>query len=488
MFYFNFDFYGREEELKELNILYKKKGFKFVVVYGRRRVGKSTLIQKFIDDGKKPNISFMALEQNNKQNLEAFSESVLSMYGAAKNYISSFNSWEKAFEYIAVQSGNKKLVLFIDEYPYLANANKTVSSILQKYTDSVFRATNITLILCGSSMSFMENQVLGNKSPLYGRRDKQFKIEPFDYYESARFFESYSNEDKAVAYGIAGGTPQYLYRIKGNKNIEEGIKNEFLNKSGALYEEPRNLLMQELREPLVYNTIIRSIAGGAVKSNDIVIKTGEESKKISKYLARLISLHLVKKELPVLNPRERNSIYRLSDNMFRFWYRFVINNSMTIESGMFDYVYKEKILPQLAEYMGYIFEDICIQYMKRQNKALVLPVVFGSIGRWWGNNPLEKKQEEIDLIALNGKTAIFGECKWKDIVGVDVLTDLKRKSEMFRQFNKKYYYIFSKGGFSKGLQTIASQDKSVRLISLDDIYHIRISKEINNASHKRSRS
>ena len=470
MLYINFDFYGRDEELKELNGLYKKSGFKFVVVYGRRRVGKSTVIQKFINDGKKPNIGFMALEQNNKLNLEAFSECVLSVYGNARNYLSSFDSWEKAFEYIAEQAGNKKLVLFIDEYPYLANANKTISSILQKYADSVFRTTNITLILCGSSMSFMENQVLGSKSPLYGRRDKQLKIEPFDYYESALFYNSYSNEDKAIAYGITGGIPQYLYRLKSHKNIEESIKNEFLKKSGMLYEEPRNLLMQELREPAVYNTIIMSIAGGATQSNEIVTKSGEESKKISKYLTRLISLHLVKKELPVLNPRERNSIYRLSDNMFRFWYRFIINNSMLIESGMFDYIYNERILPQLSSYMGYIFEDICIQYMKRQNKVLALPYVFNNIGRWWGNNPLEKKQEEIDLIAWNGKSAIFGECKWKDIVGMDVLIDLKRKSLLFRQFNKKYYYIFSKGSFSESLKTTANQDKNIRLISLDDVY------------------
>ena len=470
MFYINFDFFGREEELKELNTLYKKNGFKFVVVYGRRRVGKSTVIQKFIDEGKKPNISFMALEQNNKLNMEAFSAAVLSRYGAAKDYLSSFDSWDKAFEYIAKQAGNRKLILFIDEYPYLAGANKAISSILQKCADSIFRATNITLILCGSSMSFMENQVLGSKSPLYGRRDIQFKIEPFDYYESASFFKSYSNEDKAVAYGVAGGIPLYLYRLKTNGSIEKGIKNEFLKRNGMLYEEPRNLLMQELRNPMIYNAIIKSIAGGATKLNDIAARSGEESKKVSKYLTRLISLHLVKKEFPVMNTLERNSLYRLSDNMFRFWYRFVIDNSMNIESGMFDHIYNEKIRSQLPEYMGHIFEDICIQYMKRQNRVLALPFVFDKIGRWWGNNPLEKKQEEIDFIALNGNKAIFGECKWKNTVSVDVFNALKIKAEMFRQFDKKYYYIFSKSGFSESLQAAAAQDKNVRLITLYDIY------------------
>jgi len=470
MSYINFDFHGRKEELKELNILYNKKGFKFVIVYGRRRVGKSTLIQKFISDGNKQNISFMALEQNDKLNLESFSESVLTEYGTAKNYLSSFDSWDKAFKYAAEQAGNKKLIIFIDEYPYLANANKSISSILQKNIDNVFKSTNITLILCGSSMSFMENQVLGAKSPLYGRRDRQFKIEPFDYYESANFFKSYNNEDKAVIYGAAGGIPQYLYKMTNYKSIKEGIKNEFLKKSGMLYEEPRNLLMQELREPMIYNAIIRSIAGGATKSNDIAARTGEENKKVGKYLAKLASLHIIKKEIPVMNTRKRNNIYQLSDNMFRFWNRFVAANSLNIESGMYDYVFNERIMPNLPEYMGHIFEDICIQYMKRQNESFVLPFVFNSIGRWWGNNPLEKRQEEIDFIAINGKAAVFGECKWKDTVNTDVLTELKRKAEMFKQFDKKYYYIFCKGTFSKDLKEITKKEKNIRLITLDDIY------------------
>ena len=171
-----------------------------------------------------------------------------------------------------------------------------------------------------------------------------------------------------------------------------------------------------------------------------------------------------------MNTKERNSLYRLSDNLSRFWHRFIINNSMNIESGMCNYVYSERILPLLSEYMGFIFEDICIQYMKRQNSAHQLPAVLDNIGRWWGNNPLEKKQEEIDLIALNSKSAIFGECKWKNKVSTDILIDLKRKSEMFRQFKQKYYYIFSKGGFSESLCKTAAQEKNVRLITLDEIY------------------
>jgi len=297
---YSLDFYGRERELEELETLYDREGFKFVVVYGRRRVGKSTFIQKFIDIDDKPNISFLSLEQTDKQNLEGFSEAVLDRYGEARGFLDSFGSWEKAFDYIVGQVKRERLVLFIDEYPYLSGANNGISSIFQKYADGAFRKTNITLILCGSSMSFMENQVLGAQSPLYGRRDMQFKIEPFDYYDSARFFEGWNNEDKAFAYAVTGGIPLYLARLKNHGNIADGIKNEFLKKNGALYEEPRNLLMQELREPAVYNAIIKSIADGASKPNDIAMKAGEEGKKVSKYLTTLINLRFVKKETPVI--------------------------------------------------------------------------------------------------------------------------------------------------------------------------------------------
>ncbi|MDD4120901.1 MAG: ATP-binding protein [Clostridia bacterium] len=470
MFIINFDFYGREKELLDLDRAYNQEGFKFLVVYGRRRVGKSSLIQRFINDGIKPNISFMALEQNDKQNLEGFSEAILKKYGDGKKYLDSFVSWEHAIEYVIHKAGKEKLVLFIDEYPYLANSNNSVSSILQKYIDGPFKDTNITLILCGSSMSFMENQVLGQKSPLFGRRDMQYKIEPFDYFDSSKFFKEWDNEQRAIAYAVTGGIPQYLNKLKRYKSIAEGIKNEFLKRSGFLYEEPRNLLMQELREPSVYNSIIKMIASGSTKPNDIASRAGEETSKVSKYLLTLINLHLVKKEFPMFNKQERNGLYVVSDYMFLFWYRFVMGNNGSIESGMYEYVYEEKILPEIPEYMGHIFEDICIQYLKRENSRRKLPFIFDEIGRWWGNNQIEKSQQEIDIIASSGKNAIFCECKWKKKVGVEVLESLIKRSEIFKQFEDKYYYIFAKGSFSEQLKRISEEKKNIILITLDDLY------------------
>lgn len=470
MFYFKFDFYGREQELDELNSLYRRDGFKFVVVYGRRRVGKSSLIQKFISEGNKPSISFMALEQNDKYNLDSFSEIIMNRFDDTRDYLTSFKSWEKALDYIISKVKDERLVLFIDEYPYVANSNPSISSILQKYIDGDFQKTNIMLILCGSSMSFMEAQVLGRKSPLYGRRDMQFKVEPFDYYDSAKFFDKWIYEDKAVAYAVTGGIPQYLNKLKAYDSLSEGIKNEFLKKSGSLYEEPRNLLMQELREPAVYNTILSAISKGATKPNEISTKTGEENRKVSKYLLSLIGLHIIKREIPMLSKQQRNGIYVIVDNMFKFWYRCVLPNVTNIESGMHEYVYEQKIVPEMSSYMGRVFEEISIQFLKRQNKNMNLPFVYDSIGRWWGNNPDLKRQEEIDIIATSKESIIFAECKWKDTVGIEVLEDLKRKALLFEGDKKQYFYLFSKGYFTKAVKDKAKEDESIKLIELRDMY------------------
>lgn len=242
----------------------------------------------------KEHFFYIAIEQNDKAALESFSEIVMQRYPSAKSIIDVFPSWDKAFEYIAAQSGNERLILAIDEYPYLAGSNPSISSVLQKHIDTSFKKSNLFLLLCGSSMSFMENQVLGYKSPLYGRRTAQFKIEPFDYFDSSLFFKDATNAEKVLDYGAAGGIPQYLGILAEESNVEKGIGGSFFKKTGALYEEPENLLKQELREPAVYNSIISAIAHGATQLNEISTKSGEESKKCSKYLKTLIDLLNVK--------------------------------------------------------------------------------------------------------------------------------------------------------------------------------------------------
>ncbi len=464
-------FIGRTNELAELNRLYNKDAFEMVVIYGRRRVGKTSLINEFCKD--KLSIFYVAIEQNDKGALEGFSEKILEILPTASSYVDVFITWEKAFEYIADQAKEQQIILAIDEYPYIASGNPSISSVLQKVIDTKLLNTKLFLILCGSSMSFIENQVLGYKSPLYGRRTAQFKIEPFDYIDSRKFFNQYSEEEQLIAYGIVGGVPQYLSNLAKEGSLTNSIYYNYFRKDGHLFEEPSSILKQELREPATYNSIITAVASGSSKINEISTKTGEGSKKCSKYLNTLIDLHIVKKEYPVGVESGRNGIYSLCDNMFKFWYKFIPKNITNIEADMGKIIIDKKVNPQMSEYMGRIFEEICIQYLIRRNKTLSLFLMFDEIGSWWGNNPTKKRQEEIDILAKSGNGAIFGECKWKnEMVGINVLNSLIEKSEILHQYTNKYYILFSKSGFTKELEDAACNMGNVELVDLGQLFEV----------------
>lgn len=458
-------FFGREKELKKLNQMNKSDKFEFAVFYGRRRVGKTTLIREFCKD--KSSIYFVAREASGEVNLQNFSNDVFSVSEKNKAGNSYFADWEKAFEYIYNISKYERTILVIDEYPYLAEGFRSISSIIQAHIDIRLKDSKLFLILCGSSMSFMEYQVLGYKSPLYGRRTAQFRITPFTYFQSIPFIKDFENEDKAVLYGITGGIPEYLNKIKPNLSLKENIIELYLNDSGALYEEPTNLIKQELREPATYNGIIEAIASGASRLNEISSKNNMESNKCAKYLTSLISLGIVKKEIPVTEKISKKSIYLLEDQMFRFWYRFVFPNMSLIVSDLGEEVYDTKIKPQLSNFMGITFEDICKQYMYENIKSM--PFFFGNIGKWWGNNPKEKRQEEIDLMAFEGEDALFGECKWTNaLVDVDVLNDIIDQSKLFH-YKNNYFYIFAKRGFTEKCINKAENMGNVKLICFKDM-------------------
>lgn len=458
-------FYGREKELKKLNSMYDSNKFEFAVFYGRRRVGKTTLIREFCKD--KHAIYFVAREASGEVNLQNFSNDVFGVTDRNKMGNIYFHDWEKAFEYIGNISKEERMILVIDEYPYLAENLTSISSVIQAHIDMKFKDGKLFLILCGSSMSFMENQVLGYKSPLYGRRTAQFRVKPFTYFQSLPFMEGYDDEDKAVFYGITGGIPEYLSKINNRLSLKENIMDLYLNDSGALYEEPTNLLKQELREPATYNGIIDSIAAGASRLSEIASKNSMESNKCAKYLSSLISLGIVKKEIPITEKTSKKSIYLLKDQMFRFWYRFVFPNMSLIASGFGEEVYNAKIESQLNSFMGLTFEEICKQYMYQNIKSA--PFFFGNIGRWWGNNPKLKRQEEIDLMAFEDDNVIFGECKWTNsLVDTDVLNDIVTQSEIFH-YKHIYFYVFAKRGFTDQCIKKAKDMGNVNIICFKDM-------------------
>ena len=461
-------FFCRDNELKIMNKRYKADKFECIVVYGRRRVGKTALINEFCKD--KKTIYFSALNASAQENLHVLSKEIWNCKNPNSLNAPEFRSFEDALEEITHMGTQERIVFVIDEYPYLAKAENSISSRLQHLIDHQWSESKIYLILCGSSMSFMEYQVLGYESPLYGRRTAQFKIEPLTYKETAVFNPDLSANDNALVYGITGGVPHYIRKLDVDRDVDEALLDNLFERSSYLYEEPENLLKQELREPALYNSIITAIAGGASRVNEIVTKTGIESGPCAKYLKVLIDLGIVKKETPINEKAGKKTIYQLADNFFRFWYRFVPSNISAIQSGRIQRTYNQVIKAQLSDYMGLAFEKMCREYLLYYADELPFEPV--EIGQWWGTDPQKKKQIQIDIVAASAEENEFivGSCKFKnEKIGVDELELLKEYAEVFSKGKKCYYYIFSKSGFTDGLLECAEKE-NVRLVTLEDIY------------------
>ncbi len=453
-------FIGRENELNTLNRLYESDKFEFAVIYGRRRVGKTALISEFTKE--KATIFFTGVETNEKQNLDNFSRCIME-YNAEIAANTSFISFQAALEYIFELAKTKRIVLVIDEYPYVARASKSLASTFQLMIDKNKDTSKLFLILCGSSMSYMEDHVLAYKAPLYGRRTAQFKIKPFDFFETCSYLKNFSDEDKALAYGIIGGTPQYLKQINDRLSIEDNIKNTHLNPNSSIYEEPNNLLKQEVREPAIYNAVITAIATGSSKMNEISSKIGEDTSVCATYIKNLITLGIVKKESPYGETSSRKTIYSIEDNMFRFWYRFVPENTSIISRGATNLAY-QRVAPELPNYMGAVFEDICKQYLWKLLLEGKCAVNFSDIGRWWGTNPKTKSQEEIDIMGTDKDSVLFAECKWTNAkVDIGVLETLVERSKLFH-YADKYYYLFAKTDFTKTCIDKAKEMGNVTLV------------------------
>ena len=458
-------FIGRKRELDNLNKRYENGKFEFAVMYGRRRVGKTTLINEFVKD--KEVIFYTGIEGNEKENLEGLSKSIYSLSQDFAGTSSSFASFQEALETAFKIAEKRRIVFVIDEYPYIAGSYKALSSILQILIDRNKDTSKMFLILCGSSLSFMESQVLGYKSPLFGRRTCQYKIMPFDFLEIKDYYNKFSSTDLAVIYGITGGIPLYMSLMNDNLSVEENIKTNFLVPNAYLFEEPTNLIKQECRDPAQYNSIIKAIATGSSRMSEICSKTGLDTGLTTSYLHKLMSLGIVKKEMPFGTDSSRKTIYALEDSMFRFWYRFIPDNLATINRGLTDIVYK-KIAPQITSFMGGVFEEICKQYLWELNRQGKAAITFTDLGRWWGNDPKNKCEAEVDIMGTaDDKTALFCECKWtNENVDTGVLDMLVERSKLF-SFTNVYFYLFAKAGFTKGCIDKARGLGNVELISFD---------------------
>jgi len=431
-------------------------------------VGKTALINEFCKD--KSTVYFSALNASSQENLEALSKAIYICRNPEGVSTPIYRSYDDALAGITAIAKEERLVFVIDEYPYLARAEKSFSSRLQHMIDHLWQDSKLYLILCGSSMSFMEYQVLGYESPLYGRRTAQFKIQALTYREMTVFHPNLNMEQQSLLYGITGGIPHYINKLEVADDLDEALLENLFDASSYLFEEPGNLLKQELREPAVYNSVISAIAGGATRANEISTKVGVESGICAKYIRVLLELGILKKETPITEKPGRKTIYAIDDNFFRFWYRFVPRNMSAISSGRIRRIYSQTVKRFLPDYMGLVFEKMCQEYLSRY--AEDLPVLLNEVGQWWGTDPKERKEVQIDIVGTpaEGDEYIIGSCKYKnEKIGIDELTLLRRYAEVFGKGGKYHYYIFSKGGFTDGLYQLAQQGQ-VTLLGLEDIY------------------
>jgi hypothetical protein len=462
-------FIGREKELATLNKLYGEATFQLFILYGRRRVGKTTLLKEFCRN--KNAIFYSAEQSNTKNNLDKFSDIVFEHYN--EKTLEPFASWENALTYIDEKQNKERLILVLDEFPYLAQNNPAMMSMLQHLIDHRLQNGRLFIVLCGSYMGFMEKEVLGAKSPLFGRRTAQLHMKSFDYLTSSLFLQNYSNEEKIMFYGAFGGTAMYLHQINSSKSFKENVINLFMTPTGYLFEEPRLLIKQELQETGVYSAIIEAIALGASKANEISTKTGEETAKCIKYINTLNELGILYKEIPFgEKDTSRKTLYGISDLMFRFWYRYVSNNITLIETDASEIVWGRKIEGDYSNYMGYVFEKVCKEYLLRKNSRGELPILFTNIGRWWGTDSKTKSQVEIDIVAQDGNDYLFGECKWRnEKIDYNVLEQLRLKANVFKaKRDNTYFALFSKSGFSDTVLNEAAKDESILLYSLGDLF------------------
>lgn len=476
-------FVGRKQELQFLEDRYNSAGGQLVVLYGRRRVGKTETLREFCRD--KQHIFYSCREVSDKLQLRSFSEKLLKEKIPAVSYVKEFSDWETALRSVLdIPYGDEKKLLIIDEFPYMCKGNESIPSILQNLWDELFKDENVMIVLCGSAMSFIEKELLAEKNPLYGRATGIYKMESMGFYDAVQFFPNYSDQDKVIAYAVLGGIPHYLRQFDPELSLEDNIKKNILTKGCALYSEVEFLLRQELRETSLYNSIIEAVALGNTKLNDISIRSlVDDTSKTSVYLKNLIELEIIEREFSVDDGIKKRAntnrgLYRLTDNFFRFWYAFVFTNYSELEGGDVNGVFEYAIKPGLHEFASFAFEDVCREYVREMQKLGKLPFRYKHMGRWWGKTTVRRKDStevqemEIDLLAVSQKSDryLVGECKFKGRpFSYSEYLDTVAKLSPQKDRATFYYYLFSESGFDDKLIVESESSEWLRLVSIGEI-------------------
>lgn len=456
-------FLGRDSEFSTLQELYNKNSFQMLVIYGRRRVGKTALINRFIKKNKCKAVSFVSTEMAESELVSRMGQDVLESLAPSLSGKIKFESFDAIFDFIGEAAAKEKIIFVIDEYPYLAKSCSYMNSLLQKYIDHQWKNTNLYFVLLGSIISFMREEVLGQNAPLHGRASLELKLNPFDYRESSFFVPAYKAEEKAVVYGLTGGVAKYLEQFDDSLSLDENIERLFFSESAFFSDEQiKTVITGEKSNPVAYNSIIAAIAGGKTKYNEIQSETGMSD--ISFCLKNLIVAEIVERR-ESLKP-----YYRIADSMVNFYFRYVLPGASLINSGRGKLYYQKKVKPNLHEFMGSVFEEMAKDYILSNVGTKKVPAFVTDIVEYQNSVKIGKeiKSIEIDLLGLDGKKIVLaGECKFKSE---------KFDKEDFETFAEKLNHLpaanvksmlFSLSGFTDYVQKNA---KDFTLVSLEEMY------------------
>ena len=458
-------FVNRKKELSTLSQEYTRPEASFVVIYGRRRVGKTALINAFCKD--KPAIFFLATEESEQENRRALQHAVADFAEELWLHDVIMERWEPIFDVIAQQcNADRRLVLVIDEFQYLGKANPAFPSILMRIWDQKLKQQNIMVILCGSLIHMMTSQVLSYDSPLYGRRTAQMKLGQIAFAHYREFMPELSEEEQILRYAVTGGVPKYIELFQGDADIYELIDRHVLSRSAFLYAEPEFLLQKEVSEIGSYFSILKTIAAGNHKLGKIASVMNLPQTSLTKYLHVLMELDIVAREVPVTeeNPeKSKKGLYEIKDHFLKFWFRFVYPYRGLLEADQDAFVMARIRNHFIDNHVAYVYEDICRQ---RAWELLQRGISFDRIGRWWGNGDVE-----IDIVAYDsmGTDIVFGECKYSvNPKGMSVLQALQEKSayvDWKKKERKSYFVLYSRSGFTPDLLSYAAGQENIVLIA-----------------------
>ncbi|ALM75887.1 ATP-binding protein [Thermococcus barophilus] len=448
-------FVNRKEELELLENLWKKEGLVFVLVYGRRRVGKTRLLEEFSKD--KERIFVIFEDKPREYNFDLLSKKISELLGVSIK-IRDFPSLLRLLK--TLKRG--RLLLILDELSYLIRREEGILSELSRAIEEN-RDLNALIVVSGSYVSLMEKEFFRYSSPIYGRTDANIKVAPLKFKHLFEWFEGLKTEDLFKIYAVTNGTPKYLEFFSG-ENIEEEIIDNFFNPSSFLFREARALLSEELRELSIYLAILEAIAKGNTKVTQIANFCYLKENQVVPYLRVLSELGIVKRIVPIFGKR---GVYEIADNYFLFWSRFVNPYYEEIESGFVNAAL-EDFRANFNQFLGKAFERLAQELLIELSKKNLLPFSFTKIGRWW------HRGEEIDLVALNEqeRKALFVEVKWKDLTLREterILNDLRRKAELVGLKDYENYF----GIVAKRLDKKDKLDRNILALDLRDFERIK---------------